>query len=293
MLLFLMICLNANSVDLSKLEMYTDNGYSACRQAGDLFIVSRGDNRIVKIDAKGSVIAVFAQQGKGPYELEYPTIVGANNHEVLILNRAKELLFLTPDLKVIKDKVSQVSNMLTQGVLLRDNIVAFAAYGISAGHCVKLFQVNERDPVLKASFGKTSGNYQKKETFERSFLDNSEFFLFKPFLDQVSDYKISVFKYDLASETLVQTLKSNLEDIKENNKNYYIGQMVHTKNGYLVSIEQASSTHQLEQTYIDHFNKKGGFIRRESTKARIFLVPIINSDEDFKVDIDALKAVFL
>ncbi len=294
MLLFFLLCLSSDAIDLSKLEMYSDNGYSACRQDGNLIIVSRGDHRIVKIDPSGKTIAVFAQHGKGPYELESPTIVGANNKEVVILNRAREFLFLTPDLKVIKDKVYKVpgSEMLVQGVLLRDNIVAAVVRGMSVSHCIKLFKIEEKTLTLHASYRETSGDYRQKETFELGGLDNSNFFVFKPYLDQVTDYEVQVFKYDHANEEMVQVLKSDFGSIKKKNRHYFIGHVVHTKKGYLVSLDQAANQ-QKEETYIDHFNKKGGFVRRETTNSNIYLVPVINSDEDLKVDLDSLKATFI
>lgn len=294
MLLFFMLSLSSGSIDLSKLEMYTDNGYSACRQDGNLLIVSRGDHRIVKIDPSGNIVAVFAQPGKGPYELENPTIVGANNKEVVILNRAREFLFLTPDLKVIKDKVYKMpsSELLVQGVLLRGNFVAAVVRGMSVSHCVKLFKIEEKTLALHASYRETSGDFRHKETFEKGSLDNSNFFVFKPYLDQVTSYEVQVFRYDHVSEEMVQLLKSDFGSIKKKNKRYFIGHVVNTKKGYLVSLDQSTNLKR-EETYIDHFNKKGGFIRRETENSRVYLVPVVNSDEDLKVDIDSLKATFI
>jgi hypothetical protein len=270
---------------------FTGEDYSACFHRGKLYLASE-DHLLVNLDATGKIIAKYAKSGEGPKEIMYPVIYGVNKDKLVVQNRRSTFMFFDENLQPVGELL-QGPEQLGRGMVLPSGDI-IARRAVLLGNHLGLYKVNGTRLKMVESFGAGKGSYvEDKFAATGGFFGLKSYFMGNYRLDHVSDYELFEMGYEKKDNETIQALQGSLHDKPKKECNILVEHAYRLKQGYVVAIVFYTKGPNFICTYIDHYDLKGAFKKREVIKKYANLALVHGTEAALLIDTENLTATYI
>ena len=280
-------------LDLEELEIYDSMVVTLTRYKDATYIVSPGDNRIVKVDNQGAPLAHYAAAGQGPLELQRPGMIGVNEQGVFIVTRLNTVICMDHDLKPTGESWPMLPFRVNSGMALGpDRFLVTGRLAPEPAALIELYRQNDSWEILRA-YAPLPATPEARTLFPE--YDNDVLFFYQGFLkgypynaDQ-DTYEIKTFLYgERDREELLLTIRGDVHDAVPKADMLMATEVVAWKGGYVVVLKH-SHKRKFVQSMLDLYDAKGKFLKRKPFENEIRIFPIQGASEDLLVDVAEAK----
>jgi len=287
--LFLTLALD-NPIPLGEYELFDPHAIATIHRVGDHWLIcDMSEAKLLLIDEKGALAALYHKQGQGPGELEQPWVMGVDRGEIFVANNLSDVVVFDDKLNLLKRELPSltVDALYRSGFCAGPNEFYLLAFFSSGPPLVKRIKLENGEWQVLSRFldqrlTRAEMIKAKKSSAAASKVDyHNGMFFYEP--ESYEDDYYEVFGYTtkgLNSERIDISFSNELDGYEPIYRGFYaviyaVGRMAE---GYVLEIKTKKNGEKI--MFHDYYDLNGKFVARvemPDTK----LIPSLNSPDLF------------
>ena len=272
-------------VDLGEIGLPQPGALSLSQYGNSIYLVGSRTSTALKLGLNGEVQARYDAAGKGPKELDRPSIMGVNEDGVFLLTQQTRIVHLTHDLVPTGRDLPMLPFRSFKGVAVGpDHFRVDATLAPSPAALIDI----TRDKTTWTQ-GRHYGDMAPRmaagfDHMEWNNTENGWVFVYVASLASQNirrdAYRIKVFHLTESSNNTPAFLESDVSELAEESKNFYVTGVLARKQGFIVALQATSPRQDVTGTWLDTFDTRGRQTGRKMLDTAAALFAVEHSDLD-------------